>query len=315
MEKNISHRGFSNELMMVRPAHFAANPETAASNAFQSGMPEDTDHRLISEKAINEFDHMVSKLRNEGVIVRVVEDMPDIVRPDAVFPNNWVTFHEDGMIFVYPMMAPSRQAEVRDDVLDIAIRMWGFRKIVRFDQDNRGGGFLEGTGSMILDRENSITYACISPRTTPSLLNRWAELTSYTPVLFHAADDQGREIYHTNVMMAVGNRYTVICLEAISNEDEKNAIVESLNNTGKSIIEITFDQMNHFAGNMLEIRNSNGEALLVMSEQAHQSLTNTQTEKLQQYAKLIPIPLWTIEKYGGGSARCMMAEVFSPLKS
>lgn len=168
---------------------------------------------------------------------------------------------------------------------------------------------------MILDRENRITYACISPRTTPALLARWAELAGYNPVLFHAVDDKGREIYHTNVMMALGNRYTVICLEAIRNEDEKYVLVQSLNNTGKRIIEITFDQMNHFAGNMLEIRNSNGEALLVMSEQAYQSLTKEQIEMLQQFAKLVPIPLWTIEKYGGGSARCMMAEVFSPMKS
>lgn len=315
MEKNIPHRGFANELMMVRPVHFGANPETAASNAFQSGMPEDTDHRLICEKAIHEFDQMVSRLRNEGVVVHVVEDMPDIVRPDAVFPNNWVTFHEDGIIYVYPMMAPSRQAEIREDVLDIAVRMWGFQKVIRFDKEGRGGEYLEGTGSMILDRENRITYACISPRTTPALLSRWAELAGYFPVLFNAVDEQGKEIYHTNVMMALGNRYTVICLEAIRNEVEKNAVVESFKNTGKSIIEITFDQMNHFAGNMLEIRNSNGDALLVMSEQAYQSLTKTQTEMLQQFVKLIPIPLWTIEKYGGGSARCMMAEVFSPVKS
>jgi hypothetical protein len=258
---------------------------------------------------------MVALLRQHGVVVHVFDDTPEPSKPDAIFPNNWITFHPNGMVITYPMMAPSRQAEVRQDILQHAINEWGYQRVIRLDARLKQGEVLEGTGSMILDRPNKVVYACLSPRTDLPLLEDWARLTSYELVSFTAVDQENAPIYHTNVMMALGNDYVVICLECIPEKQEREEVVRMLASTGKTIVPITLDQVYHFAGNMLQVLDKEGRPLLVMSAQAHDALTEDQKDTLAGFATLLPIPLWTIEKYGGGSARCMMAEVFRPRKT
>lgn len=301
----------TNEIMMVRPVSFGANPETAGSNAFQSSAT-DSESKRIAQAACEEFDNMVKILREHGVWVHVFDDTPDPPKPDAIFPNNWLTFHPNGMIITYPMLVPSRQAEVRQDILDYAIEEWGYQRVIRLDERLLQGEILEGTGSMILDRPNKVVYACLSPRTDLSILLDWARLTSYEAVTFTAVDRDNAPIYHTNVMMALGHSYAVICLECIPDKVEREEVVRMLESTGKTIVPITLDQVYQFAGNMLEVLDKKGQPLLVMSEQALASLTDKQKDTLGKFTTLLPIPLWTIEKYGGGSARCMMAEVFRP---
>lgn len=299
------------EILMIRPHRFGYNPETAASNAFQD--PEGADQMdAISAKALAEFDGMVDLLRKEGVIVHVFEDTPDPVKPDAVFPNNWISFHGNGRIITYPMQAVSRQREVRCAILHHAMERWSFTHVLRMDARARMNQFLEGTGSMILDRGSNKVYACLSPRTEPLMLDHWCAVTGYEQVAFRAVDNQGKEIYHTNVIMAIGDGYAVVCLECIPDPGESARVREALVASGKQIVPIRFDQVLRFAGNMLQVLDGQGHPLLVMSEQARQSLDPAQVADLEQYARLLSVPLWTIEKFGGGSARCMMAEVFRP---
>lgn len=301
----------THKILMVRPSHFGFNFETAESNAFQQ-IDDQMSADDVAQTAIREFDHMVSLLRQADIEVEVVPDTSTPVKPDAIFPNNWISFHENGLIVTYPMQAEVRRQEVREDIVDSARQTWGYSARWALDQLYTNGPFLEGTGSMILDRQDQIVYACLSPRTDQALLHEWAKRLGYQPVSFIATDATGQQIYHTNVMMAIGDGYAVICLDSIKDLEERSAVIQSLTSTGKEIIDISLDQMNRFAGNMLQVLDRSDKPHLIMSEQAFQSLETEQIERLSAKTSLLPVPLWTIERIGGGSARCMMAEVFLP---
>lgn len=295
---------------MVRPANFGFNEETAASNAFQS-----RDGRLSSEvmrdKAIAEFDAFVQRLRTAGVHVLVAQDSDTPVKPDAVFPNNWATFHQEGILITYPMFAPTRRRERSEAVLQTALDA-GYHadRRVHLEDNEAAGRFLEGTGSIIFDHQHRLAYACLSPRTDAGLLDELCQILGYEKVVFHAVDANGQDIYHTNVMMAMGETFVVICLDTVRDPLERTMLEQKFRLTGKEIVSIGLEQMNRFAGNMLQVRNDRDETLLVMSEQAFQSLTPEQVQQIERHTKLLYSPIETIETYGGGSARCMMAEVF-----
>lgn len=308
LEKQIT-----SHLLMVRPAQFGFNEETADSNAFQRNDGSLTPAQ-IRRKAIVEFDHFVQLLRASGVQVTVVEDTDYPLKTDAIFPNNWVTFHEDGTVITYPMHSPMRRLERREEVLESLGKKFRIESRVHLEAQESQEKFLEGTGSMILDRPNRLVYACVSPRTEVSLLDEFCKITGFEKVVFTAVDGTGKQIYHTNVMMALGETFVVICLDTIQNPDERALLVQTFQKTNKEIIEITLDQMMSFAGNMLQVKNRSGEPILIMSEQAYKSLDATQVRRLNQLTNLLYTPLYTIEKYGGGSARCMMAEIFLPEK-
>lgn len=300
----------TSHILMIRPVNFAFNAETAVNNAFQvMGNNEDTQKR-----ALHEFDAFVQELQHNGVDVTVIDDTPDPHTPDSIFPNNWISFHQNGSIVLYPMYATNRRLERKQDIIDsIALKFVVHKKIDLSHYENEPA-FLEGTGSMVLDRQNKIAYACLSPRTDYLVLTDFCERMGYRPEVFDAIDLQGRPIYHTNVMMCVADRYVVICMDAIAAQHEKEQVTRTIEQSGKEIIAISFDQMNHFAGNMLQVNNGGGEQLLVMSSQAFHALTNEQVQRLSGYNKIIHSPLTTIETNGGGSARCMMAEVFLPIR-
>jgi hypothetical protein len=305
----VKERQITSHLLMVRPAHFGYNPETAANNAFQSLNPDLTSDQ-VEEKALQEFDTFVARLRDAGVQVHVVEDTTMPVKPDAIFPNNWVTFHQDGTVATYPMHAPTRRKERREDVIEQLSAHFEVRNRVKFEGTENEDRFLEGTGSLILDRPNRIAYACLSPRTEGALLESFCDKMGYDKVAFTAVDGDGKAIYHTNVMMALGVDFVVICLEAVPDKEEQQLLKDRFAATGKAIIEISLDQMMAFAGNMLQVAGKDGTPYLVMSEQAYQSLTPAQVELISQYTQILNSPLYTIEQHGGGSARCMMAEIF-----
>ncbi|GAA4333506.1 arginine deiminase-related protein [Mucilaginibacter gynuensis] len=299
----------TSNILMIRPVNFGFNEQTADSNAFQN---RDAEQQDAQTKALHEFDSFVKILRDAGVNVIVVDDTPQPHTPDSIFPNNWVSFHDDGTMYLYPMQAENRRLERREDILrDLQdnFKVAHVNDLSRYELEDK---FLEGTGSMVLDRENKIAYACISPRTNEDVLQAFSEQSGYKTVLFHAFDQNGKAIYHTNVLMAMGSKYVVICLDTITNDDELEQVIDAFSSTGKEIIPISFEQMNHFAGNMLEIQNKDGESLLVMSKSAWDSLDNEQKELLSSYSKPVYADINTIETLGGGSARCMMAEVHLP---
>lgn len=300
----------TSHLLMIRPVNFGFNTETAVNNAFQVAGADE----LAQEKALTEFDGFVNMLRENGVEVTVIEDTPEPYTPDSIFPNNWVSFHEDGTVCLYPMYAPNRRLERKPPVLQEIGAAFRINRTIDFSYYEKSDLFLEGTGSMVLDRENKIAYACLSPRTDKKVLQVFCEQMGYQPVSFIAADEQGRPIYHTNVMMCVADKYVVICLDSVTQKEEKQKLMAAIKNSGKEIVKITFEQMNHFAGNMLQVSNDKAEKLLVMSTQAYESLSPKQIKKLSAFNKIIHSPLTTIETNGGGSARCMLAEVHLPLK-
>jgi hypothetical protein len=303
MSQSTSH------ILMIRPVNFGFNEETAASNAFQNPNAEKNG---VQEKALKEFDGIVAALRDKGVDVTVVNDTSQPYTPDSIFPNNWVSFHSDGGVFLYPMQAENRRLERREDIITDLEEKFKVAHVIdlsRFEHEHR---FLEGTGSMVLDRDNKIAYACLSPRTDKDVLNYFCEQSGYQPISFEAVDNKGKAIYHTNVLMCVGSRFTVICLDSIPNPHERITITELFKSSHKEIIEITFEQMNQFAGNMLEVKNKNGDTLIVMSQNAYNALSEVQVSALQKYGKLVYADINTIETNGGGSARCMMAEVHLP---
>ncbi|MBD1384731.1 amidinotransferase [Mucilaginibacter rigui] len=291
---------------MIRPVAFGFNAQTAESNAFQN---RDDDQQAVQQKAVQEFDAFVKVLRDNGVNVTVISDTPEPHTPDSIFPNNWVSFHDNGDILLYPMQAKNRRLERREDIIRHLEESFKANHVIDLSRFETKNQFLEGTGSMVLDRENKIAYACLSPRTNAEVLKAFCDYTGYKAVTFDAFDQNGQAIYHTNVLMAIGSKFAVICLDSITNEQEKEAVISSLKSTGKEIIDITFDQMNHFAGNMLEVKGNNGDTLVVMSQAAYNSLTSEQKAALEKYGKLVYADINTIETNGGGSARCMMAEV------
>lgn len=297
---------------MIRPVSFLYNEQTAVNNAFQSATADET---AVQEKALAEFDAFVNMLRDNGVQVTVVQDTEEPHTPDSIFPNNWVSFHSDGTVVLYPMFAENRRAERKPHVLNEIGKKFSIEGTIDLTGFEKENVFLEGTGSMVLDRDHRIAYACLSPRTDEQVLEEFCRQLDYTPVFFTATDGNGQAIYHTNVMMCIADRYAVVCLESIASPTEQQKVEEAIQRTGKTIIAITLKQMNHFAGNMLQVENASGEKLLVMSTQAYESLDEEQIGSLTAFNRIIHSPINTIETNGGGSARCMMAEIFLGVKS
>ena len=295
-------------ILMVRPAAFGFNVETAANNYFQSdpGLAKEE----LQQKALAEFDRMVLKLRENDIDVVVIEDSSEPPKPDAIFPNNWLSTSPDGKLFVYPMYAPSRRTEKRDDILEQLAKEFDVKDVQDWSEYEAEGRFLEGTGSMVMDHDNKLIYASISERTNISVLEKFSVTNGYQAIVFLATDKQGHPVYHTNVVMALGERFCVLCEEAIDEEWELIAVRQLLESTFHTIIPITREQMHHFAGNMLEVKNKKGENILVLSQTAFTSLRKEQKEMLEAYARLLPIDVPTVELVEGGSVRCMMAELF-----
>jgi hypothetical protein len=300
----------TSHLLMIKPVAFDFNAETAVNNAFQ----QEGSNENAQQKAEAEFDGFVQKLTAAGIDVTVVQDTAVPHTPDSIFPNNWISFHQDGSIVLYPMYAVNRRAERKQHVLDTIAAKFDVKKQIDFTSKEKEDLFLEGTGSMVLDRDNKIAYACLSPRTDKTLFEEWCSKMNYTACSFNSVDEKGGEIYHTNVMMCVADQYVVICLDSIRNTAERDDVFDTITDSGKTIIEISYKQMNQFAGNMLQVENNTGQRYLVMSSQAYNALTHRQIQELESYNPIIHSDLTSIETNGGGSARCMMAEVFLPLK-
>lgn len=301
-------------IMMIRPVQFGFNTETAASNEFQQ---KDFDHSSSEEtqvKAREEFDLMISQLSLTGLDLHIFDDTDDANRPDAVFSNNWISFHQSGKVVLYPMMAENRRTERRLDIIEELKKDFLVEEVIDLTHFENEGKFLEGTGSMVLDRRYKIAYACLSPRTHPEVLDAFADALGYEIVTFSASDENEKAIYHTNVLMCVGDIFAVVCLEAIKNPDERQNVRNMLEETNKYIIEISLEQVRHFAGNMLMVRNLKGDKFLMMSTQAYEALTEKQHKILLDYARIIHTDLSIIETNGGGSARCMMTEIHLPLR-
>ena len=306
----------TNSILMIRPVAFRMNEQTAVNNYYQKvidGLLPAT----VNAKAQQEFDDFVIKLRAVGVKVIVVNDTLNPDTPDSIFPNNWVSFHENGDAAMYPMFAENRRAERREEILD-QLEEEGFKieNIVDYTSAEEDGYFLEGTGSLLLDRANQKAYCALSPRADEELFIEFCEDFDYAPVIFEAfqtVDGERKLIYHTNVMMCLGETFAVICAECIDDKKERKMVLENLKEDGKEVILITEAQVNNFAGNMLEVRGADNARYLIMSAAAHQSLTDKQIAQLEKHVTILSSSLDTIEACGGGSARCMMAEIFLPL--
>jgi hypothetical protein len=303
----------TSNILMIRPSNFGFNEETAANNSFQTKAKNHTPAE-IKKMAMEEFDNFVSKMRIEGINVMVFEDTSSPIKPDAVFPNNWVSFHQNGTLITYPIYSELRRRERRDDVLEKLTEDFTINEIYRLEKFEEENRFLEGTGSMILDRVNKICYACTSPRTDEGLLDLFCEFVDYRKVAFQSVEANGEDIYHTNVMMALGEDFVVIGMGTVKDEEQKKILLDSFEKTNKTVIDISFEQILSFAGNMLQVRNEAGDTYLVMSQQAFESLTTEQIKEIEKRTKILYSPLEAIETIGGGSARCMMAEVFLPKK-
>lgn len=293
---------------MVRPAAFGFNEETAANNYFQSNPG--ISKELLQKKATAEFDNMVQELRSHDINVLVIEDNNEPIKPDALFPNNWLSTSPEGKVFVYPMYAPNRRTEKREEILKQLNDEFVVTDVQDWSEYEAEGRFLEGTGSMVIDHDHKMIYAGMSERTSIAVLEKYAAANGFQAIVFLATDKNGMPVYHTNVMMALGEDFCVLCEEAIEEEWELIAVRQLLESTNHAIISITRDQMHHFAGNMLQVKNNKGEKLLVLSQTAYESLRKEQKEMLEAYAALLPIAIPTIEAVEGGSVRCMMAEVF-----
>ncbi len=300
---------------MIRPVAFRMNEQTAVNNYYQKVL----DNLLpatVNAKAQEEFDAFVNKLRSVGVNIIVVDDTVSPDTPDSIFPNNWISFHETGDVVLYPMFAENRRAERREDILDI-LEDHGFviNEIMDYTSAEEDGFYLEGTGSIVLDRENGKAYCALSPRADEELFIEFCEDFEYSPVIFEAfqtVNGERKLIYHTNVMMCIGDTFAVICADCIDDKKERKMVLDSLKGDGKEIILITEAQVNNFAGNMLEVLGADDRRYLVMSNSAYQSLTKKQIAQLEEHLTILSSSLDTIEACGGGSARCMMAEIFLP---
>lgn len=305
----------TNSILMIRPVAFRMNEQTAVNNYYQKvldGLSKET----VNAKAQQEFDTFVTKLRMVGVNVIVVDDTLNPDTPDSIFPNNWISFHESGDVVLYPMFAENRREERREDILDI-LEENGFviNEIMDYTSAEADGFYLEGTGSLVLDRENSKAYCALSPRADEELFIEFCEDFEYSPVIFEAfqtVNGERKLIYHTNVMMCIGDTFAVICADCIDDKKERKMVLDSLKGDEKEIILITEAQVNSFAGNMLEVKGADDRRYLVMSSAAHQSLTKKQIAQIEEHVTILSSSLDTIEACGGGSARCMMAEIFLP---
>ena len=302
-------------LLMIKPVHFRGNDQTAVNNFYQSKQTITSEE--AQHKALVEFEKFVDKLRQNEIEVIVMLDNENQDTPDSIFPNNWISFHENGDVAIYPMFAENRRLERREDIIDyMELQGLSIRNKIDFTSWESQNKFLEGTGSLVLDRENKIAYAALSERTEEEVLEDFKSKMDYEVVAFHSnqtANGKRVPVYHTNVMMAMGDSFCIACMDSIDDEAEKNELILSLTTSGKEIVEISEGQMGQFAGNALQVKNKNGKTVLVMSETAAKSLNTDQLEDLQKYNDIIiSSPLDTIESLGGGSARCMMAEVFLP---
>jgi hypothetical protein len=303
-------------VLMVRPACFCFNRETAPSNAFQRAPDAaDPDPANLSSLALREFDELANRLARAGVLVIVADDTPEPVKPDAIFPNNWVSFHRDGTVVLYPMLAPNRRLERREEVIRQVVRAGGFRVSRTLDLSYREAGaqYLEGTGSLVLDRRNRVAYANLSPRTDLDVLGEFAQMLDYDLVPFEAVDGAGRPVYHTNVMMAVGGQFAVVCGESITEVRRRDGVYAQLRASGREIIEISLAQMHAFAGNILELA-PRGASLIAMSTTAWNSLDAAQRRALERYGAVLAADIPVIERHGGGGVRCMLAEVHLPAR-
>jgi hypothetical protein len=300
-------------VLMVRPASFGFNPETAASNAFQQD-PTETAETHTQRLALEEFDAVAKALQRAGVDVLVAPDTVLPAKPDAIFPNNWVSFHFDGTVTLYPMLAPNRRWERREEVLQQVVREGGYRVLRTFDLTHREaeGKFLEGTGSLVLDRPHRVAYAGLSPRTDLDVLGEFAQLLDYELVTFEARDSTTEAVYHTNVVMAIGTRFAVVCGEAIVESTHRNAVFNKLRAAGHDIVDISMHQMLNFAGNVLELAPAAGGHVIALSASAWRSLESAQRRVLESHAEVIPVSIPTIERVGGGGVRCMLAEIHLP---
>ena len=312
----MKNKQYTSTILMVEPTAFYYNPETAVNNYFQTETTASQEE--IQQEALQEFTGMVSSLRSKGVNVITIKDTPKPHTPDSIFPNNWISFHEEGTVVLYPMFAKNRRDERREeDVLGVLEEKSFFiHDIIDFSSAEEDEVYLEGTGSIILDREYELAYACTSKRTDEELFVEFCEELEYTPVIFHAnqtVNGERKPIYHTNVMMCIADKYAVICLDSIDDKKEKKMVCDYLLESEKEIIAITEAQMHQFAGNMLQVGGL-GQPYLVMSQTAYDSLTEDQIKKIENYNPILPVKIDLIEKLGGGSARCMMAEVFLPKK-
>ena len=316
LEPRGTERQSASAVLMIRPANFGFNQETAASNAFQHApeRPAAThDGADIQALALREFDRLAESLERSGVTVIVAEDTRAPVKPDAIFPNNWVSFHADGTVVLYPMLAPNRRLERRDDVLGEVCGGGGFRTTRTVDLSDREtrGQYLEGTGSLVLDRVRHIAYANVSARTDLDALGDFAQQLDYDVVTFEATDGAGRSVYHTNVMMAIGTGFAVVCGESIADRNRRAAVYSTLESGGREIIELGFAQLQAFAGNLLEL-DAPGSKVIALSTTAWESFAPGQRRALERHGRIVAADIPVIERYGGGGVRCMLAEIHLP---
>ena len=305
----------TNTVLMIRPVQFRMNEQTSVNNYYQKDL-ENALPEAVNKMAVKEFDAMVKKLKKAGIKVIVVKDTKEFDTPDSIFPNNWISFHANGTIGLYPMFAENRRLERKESVLE-AVEAEGFivKNVVDYTAAETDSLFLEGTGSILLDRVNNKAYCAISDRADEELFIEFCEDFEYTPVVFSAyqtVNDKRKKIYHTNVMMSIGDKFAVLCPASIDDKKERKSLIKHLQDDGKKVIEISEDQVNSFVGNMLQLKGSDDTSYLAMSESALNSLRPAQVQLIESYATIISSPLDTIESCGGGSARCMMAEVFLP---
>ena len=294
-------------LLMVRPAAFGLNNQTAATNAFQGAVATAMD----SQQALVEFDTMVNLLREHHIHVLVAEDSPTPQKPDAIFPNNWISFHHDGTVALYPMLAPNRQWERQNGILELVKQHFLVSRVLDYTQHEQQSRFLEGTGSMVIDYVNKIAYASRSARTHEEVLNQVCHDLQLKPLLFNTVDQTGQAIYHTNVVLGIGTDFCTICLDAIP-ETDQDKLLESFEATNHQVVAISYAQMQAFAGNLIEVRSQTGEPIVLMSQQAFDLLLPGQVNAISKHADLLPLKIPTIERIGGGSVRCMVAGIFNP---
>jgi len=308
----------TNTILMVRPVSFRTNEQTAVNNYYQKVLDSLTPE-TIQFKALQEFNDYVSKLKEIGVQVIVIDDTNEFDTPDSIFPNNWISFHKNGDVALYPMFAENRRLERRDDIFEVLEDLdFVIENIIDYTAAEQEELFLEGTGSLLLDRQNKKAYCTLSPRAEEDLFIEFCEDFEYTPVPFvsyQTVNNKRLPIYHTNVVMCLGEKFAIICLDSIDDKKERKNVLKHLKEDGKEIINISEDQVNNFAGNMLQVIGKNDERYIIMSKSAHESLTKQQLNQLKKHGNILSSSLDTIEACGGGSARCMMAEIFLPKKN
>ncbi len=310
---NGAEKQLARAVLMIRPVAFRSNPQTATSNQFQID-PGVLDPALEQRAAAAQFQGLVDALRADGIGVVVEPDRPDTDTPDSIFPNNWVSFHADGTVVLYPMMAPNRRAEVRPDIIERLGGNHGYRveRVVDMTGLADAGHFLEGTGSLVLDRRHRLAYAALSPRTSEEALAEFGRRMDYEIIKFHALDRDRQSIYHTNVMMSLGEAFAVICDETLSDETQRRTVLRRLEETGHEVVSIDRQQMWSFIGNCLQLEASDGSPVIAMSRQAEDALTPTQVTALQRHGRIVSSPIHDIERSAGGSVRCMLAEIHLP---